>query len=164
MNIGEIIKEYRRTNSYTMQEFANRCQLSKAYISMLENGKRPNSNRVIIPSLKTYSKIANAMHITLNELIEKLDENTDISLNNTPKYDYYYSENNSLFVVEEKIDYRTGQDLSAHTMLTDTESKILSICSDLNSEGCEELLKYAKLLATSEQYKKHRKHEMVEEA
>ena len=41
MELNELIKLFRETNDYTMQEFADRCGLSKGYISMLEKGVQP---------------------------------------------------------------------------------------------------------------------------
>ena len=39
-----------------MQEFANMANLSKGYISMIENGRNPQNKRALVPSIETYSK------------------------------------------------------------------------------------------------------------
>lgn len=36
MTIGNLVKTYRQEHDLPMQEFADRCGLSKSYISMLE--------------------------------------------------------------------------------------------------------------------------------
>ena len=80
MTIGEIIKNYRSNNKMTMQEFAERTKLSKAYISMLEKGYHPQNNKPITPTLTTLSKIAQGMSINLNDLLEKLDGEQVVNL------------------------------------------------------------------------------------
>lgn len=78
MKLGSIIKDFRKQNNLTMQEFANISGLSKGYISMLEKGKHPQNNREIIPSIETVSKIATAMNLSLNELLESIDSSQQI--------------------------------------------------------------------------------------
>lgn len=80
MKLGSIIKDFREQNNLTMQEFANISRLSKGYISMLEKGKHPQNNREIIPSIETVSKIATAMNLSLNELLESIDSSQQIRL------------------------------------------------------------------------------------
>lgn len=80
MKLGSIIKDFRKQNNLTMQEFANISGLSKGYISMLEKGKHPQNNREIIPSIETVSKIATAMNLSLNELLESIDSSQQIRL------------------------------------------------------------------------------------
>lgn len=80
MKLGSIIKGFREQNNLTMQEFANISGLSKGYISMLEKGKHPQNNREIIPSIETVSKIATAMNLSLNELLESIDSSQQIRL------------------------------------------------------------------------------------
>lgn len=80
MRIGDIIKNYRNDNKMTMQEFAERTKLSKAYISMLEKGYHPQNNKPITPTLTTLSKIATGMNINLNNLLEKLDSEQIVNL------------------------------------------------------------------------------------
>ena len=85
MELREVIKEYRERNHYTMQEFADRCELSKGYISMLEKGKHPQSARSLVPSLETLQKIAKGMDTDLDTLVSVLDMDTLITVNPTGK-------------------------------------------------------------------------------
>lgn len=73
MELSVIIKKFREDNSLTMQEFANMANLSKGYISMIENGRNPQNKRALVPSIETYSKLAGAMGISLDDLVLLLD-------------------------------------------------------------------------------------------
>jgi len=68
MEIGSVIKKYRKENSVTMEKFAAMCGLSKGYISILENGVNPVSGKAIRPSIETIAQIAAVMQITIDEL------------------------------------------------------------------------------------------------
>lgn len=82
MTLGDLIKEYRNRNGLTMQEFATLSGLSKGYISMLEKNKHPQNNKEIIPSLDTFNKVATAMKITLNDILEAVNSKQLIDLSN----------------------------------------------------------------------------------
>ncbi|MBS4769636.1 helix-turn-helix transcriptional regulator [Carnobacteriaceae bacterium zg-ZUI240] len=69
MKLGEKIRLLRKENKYTMQDLADKANLTKGYISMLENGKNPGTNKEIIPSLETVQNIALAFNIDLEELL-----------------------------------------------------------------------------------------------
>lgn len=81
MKLGQRIKKIRLENKMTMQNLADSAELSKGYISMLEKGKNPNNNKEIIPSLDTVQKIASAFNITLEDLLNGV--NDKIKLNKT---------------------------------------------------------------------------------
>ena len=81
MKLGEIIKCFRKKNKMTMQEFADRAGLSKGYISMLERSQHPQSQRKLVPSFETYQKVANAMSMSIDELVALLDDNETVRLN-----------------------------------------------------------------------------------
>lgn len=80
MTLGDLIKEYRTKNKMTMQDFADRAGLSKASISMLEKNKRPGSSKPLAPSFETYSKVAGALGLPMNDMLEMLDGNTEIDV------------------------------------------------------------------------------------
>ena len=58
MHLGNIIKDFREKNNISMQEFADKCSLSKGYISMLENGVNPRNKKPIAPTLPSLRKIS----------------------------------------------------------------------------------------------------------
>ena len=82
MTIGEKVKQYRSQCNLSQREFAAKCGLSNGIISMIEKGVNPNTNEPIIPSLPTLNSIAKVMGMTIDELLEQLDD-MDISLSRT---------------------------------------------------------------------------------
>lgn len=83
MTLGQIIKEYRKENYLSQRKFAALCGVSNGYISMLEEGKNPKTNEPIIPSLVTLQKLAEAMEMSLDDLMAIADE-MPISLSHDP--------------------------------------------------------------------------------
>lgn len=80
MKLGDIINQYRKEHRYSMDTFGNLCGLSKGYISMLESNKNPKTGLPITPTLDTFNKIANAMGLSLDQLVSLCDEDQPISL------------------------------------------------------------------------------------
>lgn len=79
MRLSEIIKQFRVKHKMTMQQFADKANLSKSYVSMLETEFKPaNTKKHIIPSIDVYKKIANALEIDVNTLLTSVD--SEISL------------------------------------------------------------------------------------
>lgn len=85
MTLGEIIKNYRKSKDISMQDFADKANLSKSYISMLENNKNPSTGLPITPTLPTIKSIASAMGLSFDELFSIIDPDSEISLND---FDY----------------------------------------------------------------------------
>jgi transcriptional regulator with XRE-family HTH domain len=61
MDIGHNIKKFRKYKNWTQKQLANECGLSKNAIWNYENKNR-------IPTIETVNKIADALHVSLNEL------------------------------------------------------------------------------------------------
>lgn len=80
MTIGNLVKTYRLEHDLPMQEFADRCGLSKSYISMLEKNVNPRNNKPIIPTIETYNKIAHGMNLGLDDLLKMLDSTEPVNL------------------------------------------------------------------------------------
>lgn len=79
VRLCDLIKKYRVENKMSMQAFAAKCGLSKGYVSMLENEFEPSyTEKKIIPSLKTFKKLAIGLDIDVNDLLSIVD--SDISL------------------------------------------------------------------------------------
>lgn len=74
MRLGELIQRYINEHGSNYRSFGKQCGISAGYISMLVNNMNPKSNKPPIPTLSTYSNIANAMGMTLNELFSKIDD------------------------------------------------------------------------------------------
>ncbi|MFV0382356.1 MAG: XRE family transcriptional regulator [Breznakia sp.] len=80
MKLGNMIKDYRKEKNISMGEFAKLSRVSKAYIGMLEKDNNPSTNKPIAPSLEVIKKVADAMNMDLNILLDKIDG--QVSLNN----------------------------------------------------------------------------------
>lgn len=52
MTLGDIIYNYRAEHKMSMDAFADRSGMSKAYISLLEKNKHPKTGKPIAPSIK----------------------------------------------------------------------------------------------------------------
>ena len=74
MTIGELIEKYCFQHGITNQRFAERCGVSKGYISQLINGKNPKTGKPITPTIETYIKMADAMNISIDELFRQVDD------------------------------------------------------------------------------------------
>lgn len=79
MTIGEIIKKYRVETGMNMDDFAKRCGISKAYVSILERNFNPISKKPATPSLETIKSVAAAIQIDFNDLISMLDSDQPVA-------------------------------------------------------------------------------------
>lgn len=71
--IGENIAEYRRKNGLTLRDFAKQTNLSTALLSQLERN-------IGNPTLSILSTLAEAMGISVSELVEQKVENAEMIL------------------------------------------------------------------------------------
>ena len=138
MTLSEIIRAFRDAHDYTMQEFADRCGLSKGYISMLEKGIQPRNKKKIVPSIETIAKIASGMGMSPDELVSQLDGNQRIFVGREP----------SAPPSDELVIRRDGADAAAR------DTKLLAYYNLLNDDGWEKLMEYASDLVASGRYEK----------
>lgn len=82
MILGEIIRQYRQQTGCSMEAFAKKSGLSKAYISILERNMNPVNNKPVIPSLETIKAVSAAVGMDFNEVLKLLDSNQTVSLEN----------------------------------------------------------------------------------
>lgn len=73
MTLGEWIKNYRYTHSLSMQDMADMCGFSKAYIGQLEKGVNPSTGKPISPTIQAFDKIARAVGLDLDAFLKELD-------------------------------------------------------------------------------------------
>ena len=78
MNLGNKIKQRRVLLQLTQQELANRCELTKGYISQLENDS-------VSPSLETLEIILGVLGISLSEFFKE-DGNSKIIFTKEDEY------------------------------------------------------------------------------
>lgn len=76
MLLGEMIKEYRRKHDLSQRQFALMSGLSNGYISMLERNLNPSSGQPLVPSLPVLKKVASAMRLSLDDLMQMADDIT----------------------------------------------------------------------------------------
>jgi transcriptional regulator with XRE-family HTH domain len=69
--VGSIIKRYREEHDLSLRDFAEKSALSHAYVDKLEKGIDPRSKKNVEPTLDTLIKIASAMNISLDQLLEE---------------------------------------------------------------------------------------------
>ncbi len=76
MTLSEYIKQYRKRLGISQRTFAQRCNVSHAYIGFLEKGVNPSTGEPIKPSLRNLYRIAKGMDIRLDELLSSIDDMT----------------------------------------------------------------------------------------
>ena len=75
MLLGEIIANYRKEHDLSQRQFSALCKgVSNGYISMIENNCNPSTGKPIVPSLDKLRIIANAMNMTLQDLLTLADD------------------------------------------------------------------------------------------
>lgn len=80
MTLGEWIKNYRDTHSLSMQDMADMCGFSKAYIGQLEKGVNPSTGKPISPTIQAFDKIARAVGLDLDAFLKELDDTQLVTL------------------------------------------------------------------------------------
>lgn len=89
MEIGKRIKRYRKKNSLTLEELANRTELTKGFLSQLEND-------LTSPSIATLSDITEALGVSLEEFFASDKEEQvvfsqeDFFVNDNPDYKIHW--------------------------------------------------------------------------
>ena len=117
MTLGEIIKKFRIDHGYSMDNFADISGLSKGYISMLEKNLNPRTGKPIVPSLDTYNSVANALNMSLDDLLRLVDKDSPVSLVNN---------------MTRPLRKRERQILESFNMLNeDGQIKVINYASDL---------------------------------
>lgn len=97
MHLGDIIYNFRMThNKMSLVEFAKLAKLSTAYINQLERNVNPKTGESIVPSLETFYKVSNAMNISLDELLNMVDENQPVGLAGVQSYEKPFTQERPL--------------------------------------------------------------------
>lgn len=85
MRLGEWMKSYRLQRDLSMQDMVNICGFSKAYISMLERGINPSTNKPVSPTMQAFEKIAKATGQDVDTLLKILDDEQPITIKPSAK-------------------------------------------------------------------------------
>lgn len=136
-SIGEMIKKYRQEHGMSMDEFASRCGLSKAYISLIERGKNTRSDKPIVPSIDTVKAIADVLGVDLNVLLRSMGYDAPMKTVITIEPGYggngYYSKADVAALADELLH---NEDLRV----------LFSASRDLTEEQMRDAYKYIKYL------------------
>ena len=72
MELGELMREFRKAHGLSMEAFGKQVGLSKGYISQLESGINPANGKPIRPTVETIRRIAGGMEENADELMRIL--------------------------------------------------------------------------------------------
>jgi len=128
MKLEKIINDYRTSRGLSLREFAQRCDLSYTYIGMLERGKDYGTNKTVSPTLDALDKIARAMNLTLDELLNKMNDVMVTSKRDTP----HYNTVPLLGIVKAGYDYLADQNVIGYV---ETNVKDKENCFALKVKG-----------------------------
>lgn len=81
MKLSELLKKYREENNLSQRELARRCDLSHGLISLIEKEKNPQTGQPMKQDIETYSKLADGMGMSTQELFQKLGDDAALKLN-----------------------------------------------------------------------------------
>lgn len=84
MNVGEKLRQLRQEKNLTQPELAETLGIEQSYLSKLENGKS-------LPSGDVLKRILDAFGLSLEQLIEELDEATRHQLRHLPEVADHFS-------------------------------------------------------------------------
>lgn len=86
MTLGDLIKAYRSEHDMSMDAFAEKSGISKAYVSLLEKNRHPKTGKPISPSLQCIKLAAVAMGYDFDRVISLIDGNVDLSNGDTSMF------------------------------------------------------------------------------
>ncbi len=82
--IREIIADHLHNSNLSLTKFAKNCDLSPSYMSQVIRNRNPTTGRPPVLTIEAYSKIANGMDISLDDLLLMLKD-SPIELNRNAK-------------------------------------------------------------------------------
>ena len=74
MMLCDVILNYRAAHGLSQRQFAALSGLSHAFISMIETQNNPATKKDIAPSVESLRRLAQAMGMTLHELMQEIDD------------------------------------------------------------------------------------------
>lgn len=86
MTLGEIIREYRKSQEMSQRKFAEKSGLSNSYISMLEMNMNGKNGKPIKPTLEVVKTVADAMGVSMEDVLRRMDD-LEIDISGNSFYD-----------------------------------------------------------------------------
>lgn len=83
MYLGDLIKEYRSKHKLSQREFGKKCDLSHNYIAALEKVFDTRSGKPIAPTLDAVKNISIGMNVSLQDLLNILDDDQEFNIKDT---------------------------------------------------------------------------------
>ena len=71
ITLGKNVRKYRLILGFTQEELADKCECSNSHIGQIENARG-------IPSLNRVVKIANALSVTVDQLLKESYSNLEV--------------------------------------------------------------------------------------
>ncbi len=121
-NLGNFIKTYRGDQS--LREFASKCEISHTHLDSIEKGIDPRSGKRVRITIETLKKIAKAMNMTVNELLIKSGEVTEIDIKSEE---------------DESINF-----INSTRNLEDDDILILNLLKDMDKEKKDTIINFIK--------------------
>lgn len=136
MHLGEVIKAYRKEHGLSMQAFADKCEVSKGYIAMLEKNVNSKTGEPVTPSASTLIKAARAMNISPADLYEMIDVNRP----------------DNVVVVQHKFNQKIHTAHLPFEIHSEDEQRIIDAYRSLNETGKQKARDYVSDLAEQKKY------------
>lgn len=135
MTLGDLIRQYRDEHGLSMDVFAEKSGISKAYISLLEKNKHPKTGNPITPSIGIIKQAADGMGMDFNKLFAMIDSPVELSPTSSVSWI------DKSFIIDSETE-----------ILRDDEQNLLKGYNKLNSYGKEKALAYIDDLVGNEKY------------
>lgn len=138
MTLGKIIQEYREANDMSQRQFAERCGLSNAYISILEKNESPKTKEAPVPTIAVFKVIADEIGIPVHELMEKANE-TKVSMGQKMQLSPLRKQirDDVIAILNERIDHESP------------ENELLELFRTMTKSDQDKLLDYARYIVDS---------------
>ena len=106
MKLSKIISEYRKKRELTLEQLSSKSDLSRSYISKLENGGLDDQ----YVSLATIIKLSTGLSIKVRDIMELLDITEPASKESAPlkvylRNKYNISDDNDVKIIESLINH-----------------------------------------------------------
>lgn len=133
MSIGKNIKRIRENAGMSQYDLAKKLNVSQAAVSQFENGKNP-------PKIDTLLKIASALHVDINNLLEDTG---------SPMLNALKESNSPLYE-----DFRKSHLLNSVDSIEAIDIELIKNFHKLNNIGQKRLLEYVDELLKIREYEK----------